>query len=70
LVLALVFKTPAAVDHFLVSFFLFRGKPFADLKVTIDALAPVSTRALTIFVFGFPVLFAGRVFYFYEQDRA
>jgi hypothetical protein len=41
------------VDHFLVSVFLFRGNPFADLKVTIDALAPVSTRALTIFVLVF-----------------
>jgi hypothetical protein len=53
LVLALVFKTPAAVDHFLVSVFLFGGNPFADLKVAIDALAQVSTRALTIFVLVF-----------------
>jgi hypothetical protein len=46
-----VFKTPAAVDYFLGSVLVFKGEPFADLKVTIDALAPVSTRALTIFIF-------------------
>ena len=47
LVLTLVFNKPAAVDHFLVSVLLLRGRPLAALSEMIDSLAPVSTRDLT-----------------------
>ena len=47
LVLTLVFNKPAAVDHFLVSVLLLRGRPLAAFSEMIDSLAPVSTRALT-----------------------